>query len=148
MTGLSARLLERAECHKERVEGFEYYGEAEAAMDREAAAEIDSLLEADKQRVKDISRLTVERDAARDEIDRLRARLEEAEDTLGQIESWANAYPIDVFTEPTDEWLESVTDQIGGDAMTRLHGSWGRHITEGVRKILAARTALKEGSGL
>ncbi len=69
--------------------------------------------------------------------DDMKRDLEEANETLAEIRNWANAYPETVFTELTNKELDEITEKIGANAMTRLHGTWGRHITEGIRIILS-----------
>lgn len=73
------------------------------------------------------------------DISDLLSEMERLQDTVADISSWAYAYPVKVFTEPTKEELAEVTDKIGGNMVTKLHGSWGRHILEGVRKIIEDR---------
>lgn len=69
------------------------------------------------------------------EVERLRAENERLGEQIHQIRQWANAYPETVFIKPdlkkTAEVLEAAGISMGG-----LHGSWGRHILEGARKIL------------
>ncbi len=69
----------------------------------------------------------------------LTAEVEALREVIHRVEQWANAYPESVFIEPTDAERQQVTDTIGSKMVTKLHGSWGRHILKGVREILAAR---------
>jgi hypothetical protein len=73
-----------------------------------------------------------------DEIARLREALE-------SIVQWSEAYPLDIFHEPTkDEWKkahELLT--ANGMTMDAFASSCMRHVIKGVEKI--ARDALKEG---
>lgn len=62
--------------------------------------------------------------------------LETEGDKLDAIRSWANAYPESVFPPPTDDELKAVAAKIGHQMMTRLHWSWGRHITAGILDII------------
>ena len=74
---------------------------------------------------------------ANKEIERLREELDDAQTKLHQIEGWANAYRETIFvTSPTDEQIKEWGELIGQENFTALHGSWGRHITKGIRRII------------
>ena len=80
----------------------------------------------------EIGRLTVERDVAQAEIERL-------QESLHQIESWSRAYPLSVFPEPD---LKRAAEVLKANGMTldAISAHAMRHIVEGVGKI--AREAL------
>lgn len=76
------------------------------------------------------------RDAA--EIVRLEIRIEELEATLGRIQQWCDAYPIGVFSKPSTEQMK-LADKVLADvgiSMTGMHGTWGRHILQGIGDII------------
>jgi hypothetical protein len=107
-------------------------------IEREKAA-----ITAHRDKLRDLSDGSLIFDAAA-EIDRLRTlvaleedRAENLEEALFRVQQWAHAYPADIFLEPdlkrTAEVLEAA-----GISMDGLHGSWGRRILDGVRKIVDA----------
>ena len=57
---------------------------------------------------------------------------------LQRIKDWCDAYPQKNFGTVTDAELEEWAELIGQSNMTRLHGSWGRHILEGIKAIINA----------
>ena len=72
----------------------------------------------------------------RAEVARLTAALDNIEENvLRKIEDWANAYPDDVFIEPTpDQW--KAADKLlkeHGMSMTAITGSAARHCVEGIK---------------
>lgn len=67
--------------------------------------------------------------------------VEGLETALEQIQQWAEAYPETAFTTPDFDKMREVLKAAGmPTALDAAHGTWGRHIAEGVGKI--ARTAL------
>jgi len=72
-------------------------------------------------------------------IEDLEARLAAAEadagrhqDVLQKIQSWCEAYPLDVFPEP--DWSE-VKDKLGAKLLSRVSASNMRHVVLGVKKL-------------
>jgi hypothetical protein len=63
---------------------------------------------------------------------------------LARIESWCEAYPLDVFTEP--DWNE-IKRLLGDTLLSQVSAANMRHVVEGVRKIACAQ-APKEGTKL
>lgn len=61
-------------------------------------------------------------------------REQRLEDALNEILHWANAYPKTVFIEPDFEKVERALKAVG-ISMSALHGSWARHLLEGVGGI-------------
>jgi hypothetical protein len=70
-------------------------------------------------------------------------REERIEDALVEILAWAEAYPEPVFSEPTKLEMQAVELKIGGRMVTKMHGSWGRHIADGVGRIAREPLATK-----
>lgn len=65
------------------------------------------------------------------------AEIDRLEDKLHQIRNWANAYPETVFQEPDFEAMRAaLTAAWMPTALDAAHGTWGRHILAGVRRIL------------
>ena len=65
-------------------------------------------------------------------------RIEELEATLGRLNAWCDAYPIAVFLPLSPDQLKQA-DQIlnaSGISMTGMHGTWGRHILQGIGDII------------
>ena len=60
---------------------------------------------------------------------------ERMRDALWDIKRWAEAYPVEVFPEPD---LRAIRAQIGDDAFSALHGTWGRHILAGIARYVRA----------
>ena len=91
----------------------------------------------------EIMSLVAIRDSLRAEVTRLEAeneRMREAienleENVLHKIDDWANAYPEDVFIEPTpDQWRAA--DKLlkeHGMSMTAITGSAARHCVAGIK---------------
>ena len=69
-------------------------------------------------------------------------RCEKLEDALQQILLWSEAYPIDVFLEPTKEQFRRAHELLRTEGMTldAFGASIGRHSLMGVGRI--ARKAL------
>ena len=70
------------------------------------------------------------------ENERMRGAIESLEENvLNKIEDWANAYPDDVFIEPTpDQWRAA--DKLlkeHGMSMTAITGSAARHCVAGIK---------------
>jgi hypothetical protein len=65
-------------------------------------------------------------------------RIDELETTLTRIRQWCDAYPITVFPPLPDSELKRADKALDtvGISMTRLHGSWGRHIVQGIGDII------------
>jgi hypothetical protein len=72
----------------------------------------------------------------------LQAENERLRNALEQIEQWAHAYPEEVFLPVSDEQVRHAARVLreAGISMGGLHGSWARHIVEGIDEI--ARSAL------
>jgi cytochrome c5 len=75
----------------------------------------------------------------------LQAENERLRSALEQIEQWAHAYPEEVFLPVSDEQVRLAARVLreAGISMGGLHGSWARHIVEGIDEI--ARSALIPG---
>ena len=102
-----------------------------------AEAERDAM---EKAGIEMTDRFVAKIDDLKAERDVLRERVDDLEVALHKIQQWAEAYPIDVFPEPTEEEMAAAQSALGG----AVHGSWARHITEGMKEI--ARAALKAES--
>ena len=78
----------------------------------------------------DIARLKAENERMREAIENLE------ENVLHKIDDWANAYPEDVFIEPTsEEWkMLNQTCKDNGLNMTAYSGSIARHCVTGIQK--------------
>ncbi len=74
------------------------------------SAERDALLKGDEIRVRDISRLTIERDDAREQVDALKAEVQALREVLTQR------------VVPVLDWLESYPDTAGASAVKQLRG--------------------------
>ena len=78
----------------------------------------------------EVTRLKAENERMREAIENLE------ENVLHKIDDWANAYPEDVFIEPTsEEW--KMLNQIckdNGLNMTAYSGSIARHCVTGIQK--------------
>lgn len=79
---------------------------------------------------------------AADKITKLEAHLEverekaeRSEEALQKIQSWCEAYPLDIFPEP--DWDE-VKSRLGPKLLTRVSASNMRHVVEGVAKLCKA----------
>ena len=85
----------------------------------------------------DVMSLVAVRESLRAEVARLTAALDDIEENvLHKIDDWANAYPDDVFIEPTlDQWRAA--DKLlkeHGMSMTAITGSAARHCVTGIQK--------------
>jgi hypothetical protein len=71
------------------------------------------------------------------------ARCEALEDALRRIVQWADAYPITVFHEPTEDEYRLAHEVLKANNMTldAFSASMGRHCLKGVGAI--ARDALR-----
>jgi len=47
------------------------------------------------------------------ELTRLTAQLDIAQEALEDMVKWQNAYPVEIFTEPTPEQIDAVCQQLG-----------------------------------
>lgn len=66
---------------------------------------------------------------------------DDAVDQLERIQTWCNAYPVDVFPEQDTARSDEVL-RAAGISMSAMHGSWARRIVEGIGNI--ARVALEK----
>jgi len=75
---------------------------------------------------------------------RMSEREERLEEALWRIAQWAEAYPLSVFPEPSEEYYRKAHEVLTANGMTldRLSAASMRHVIEGVGKI--ARDALSE----
>ena len=73
-------------------------------------------------------------------------RIEELEATLTRIKQWCDAYPVTIFPPLPDDELKRADKTLDnvGISMTRMHGTWGRHIVQGIGDII--RMTLTERS--
>ncbi len=71
-------------------------------------------------------------------------RCEEMIEALQRIVRWAEAYPIDIFHEPSKEECRRAHELLTANGMTldAFSASMGRHCMDGVADI--ARAALEE----
>lgn len=69
------------------------------------------------------------------------AKLETATEGLARIDSWAKAYPLDIFPEP-DFAKAHLLLKAGGMTLDAISASNMRHVVEGVGNIAA--TTLKD----
>jgi hypothetical protein len=67
-------------------------------------------------------------------------RLDELVDALQKIQSWSEAYPLDIFPEPDLKRARELLSA-GGITLDAVSASVARHVIKGVGKI--AREALK-----
>jgi len=65
-------------------------------------------------------------------------RIEDLEDTLRRINAWCDAYPVSVFPPIPDDEMKRADKVLerAGISMTGMHGSWGRHILQGIGDII------------
>lgn len=61
-------------------------------------------------------------------------REQRLEDALNEVMHWANAYPAKVFPEPDLDKARQALEVVG-ITMEALHGTWARHLLEGVGRI-------------
>lgn len=61
-----------------------------------------------------------------------REKAERSEEALQKIQSWCEAYPLDIFPEP--DWDE-VESRLGPKLLTLVSASNMRHVVEGVAKL-------------
>jgi|SRR5262252_2535464 len=67
-------------------------------------------------------------------LDELHDRIDRYEQALQQIESWADAYPLDIFPEPDfPKAIELL--KAGGITLDSISASCMRHVVKGVGKI-------------
>lgn len=71
-------------------------------------------------------------------------RCEKLEDALNRIVQWADAYPTEIFHEPSKEEFRRAAKVLSDNGMTLdvFGASMGRHCVQGVGGI--AREALKK----
>ena len=74
-------------------------------------------------------------------------RCEEMEEALQRIVQWADAYPTDIFHEPSAEESHRAHKLLTANGMTldAFSASMGRHCLKGIGDI--ARMALKDSEG-
>ena len=63
-------------------------------------------------------------------------RIEELELALHRIREWCDAYPIDIFTPPTEGEVKASVDAMKATncaSSEQMHSSWARHILGGVK---------------
>jgi len=66
---------------------------------------------------------------------------EDVEELKKRIDGFLNAYPVDLFPEPTKEQYaeaHQLLEQIRPGFGSALHGSWGRHIARCIADSLGA----------
>ena len=72
-------------------------------------------------------------------IAELEAKCDQQDDVLQKIRSWCEAYPLDIFPEPTkEEWQEihSTLKRELGIPLDRIAASNMRHVINGVAALL------------
>ncbi len=76
-------------------------------------------------------------------IDALTDKLADLQSSLGKIIDWADAYPLDVFREPSKEdWATAARVlKKAGLTLDAISGSNMRHCLEGAKRIAAAALA-------
>lgn len=67
---------------------------------------------------------------------------ERQRDALQAILDWCESYPAGVFPEVDDATIAAARKALGDPLITRLHGSWARHLLSGIGAI--AREGLRE----
>ncbi len=78
-----------------------------------------------------------------DELERLQRENERLSDALQEIADWCGAYPVTVFTKPDFVLMREVlTENEMPTALDAAHGTWARHLLDGVGGI--ANKALKD----
>jgi hypothetical protein len=63
-------------------------------------------------------------------------RIADLEKALHRVRQWCDAYPLDIFRQPTKEEIKvgvAALQATGVITSDRLHGSWARHILDGVK---------------
>src|SRR5262245_381469 len=80
---------------------------------------------------------------AASEIEKYKAEIERLREALQQIQKWSEAYPIDIFHEPSKEECKRAHKLLTANGMTldAFSAAMGRHCTKGVGDI--ARRALE-----
>tara|TARA_R110002094_G_scaffold54390_7_gene65609 strand:- start:4112 stop:4663 length:552 start_codon:yes stop_codon:yes gene_type:complete len=76
--------------------------------------------------------IKAQRDELRDSLAAAEADAGRYQDVLQKIQSWCEAYPLDVFPEP--DWSE-VKDKLGAKLLSRVSASNMRHVVLGVKKL-------------
>ena len=82
--------------------------------------------------------LADELDLANKEIESQKELMEDVEDIICEIKSWAQAYPETVFIEPTKEDWKKADEVLkeAGLSLTGMSGSNMRHVIKGVEGIV------------
>lgn len=91
----------------------------------------------------EIARVSIEREVWFHDARTLRARVETMEAALHGIANWCEAYPASVFPQASADAALASCKAVG-IPVDAMHGTWARHLMEGVRRD--ARAAL-EGNG-
>lgn len=76
--------------------------------------------------------------------DALRAQRDELLETLGQIEAWSRAYPLDIFPEPDMKKVRALLEA-GGITLDAVSAYAMRHVVETVADM--ARVAIEKAGG-
>ncbi len=78
------------------------------------------------------------------DLDALHSRIEDLEDALRRIVQWSEAYPTNIFHEPSPEECHRAHKLLTANGMTidAFSASMGRHCLKGVGDI--ARGALQQ----
>jgi hypothetical protein len=78
------------------------------------------------------------------QLDELEDRVEALEAALYRIKQWADAYPMQIFPEVTEDYAKRAHEVLTANGMTldRLSADAMRHVVQGVGKI--AREALEK----
>jgi hypothetical protein len=71
-----------------------------------------------------------------EQIEKLELENEKLREALHKIKSWAEAYPVEVFTEPDFE-LARIFLNAGGITLDAISASNMRHVLDGVKNIIS-----------
>src|SRR5215468_9123692 len=84
--------------------------------------------------------LTVELKASQAGVAALQGTVERMREALERIVQWAEAYPIDIFHEPTKEECRDAATllRLHGMTLDAFSASMGRHCLKGVKEIAKA----------
>jgi len=69
------------------------------------------------------------------EIGKARKRIEQLETALQRIDTWANAYPLDIFPEPDFKKVAEIL-KAAGLSLAAVTASNNRHVIVGVKNIV------------
>lgn len=103
-----------------------------------AASEMSRLLDLSARQAAEIVRLTAALKAANDRAERFERGWYLRGDVLEKLQSWADAYPVELFPEVLRQEWQQANEVLAqaGLSMTRMSASNMRHVINGVRKLV------------